>query len=130
MSDLDIWSLLAIGKTTQELSENSADMVASGVSYLTFALQDELEKRFKTWMGFDEFSIDPVLSTTDESPSARFTVKKSFSPELVVTYSRSVAATGDLVILEYKLSDNQYLVRQKLEDESVGGDIRFRWEFR
>ncbi|GEM_PF-3939004 len=130
LSDVDLWSLLAIGKTTEQLSDNSVDYIASGVAYVTGSLQDQIERRFKYWMGFDEFSIDPILSSSDESPSARITVKKHLNPNLSVTYSRRTASTGDLLIIEYKISDNVFLIGRRNEDGSLGGDFRFRWEFR
>ncbi len=130
LSDVDLWSLLAIGKTTEQLSDNSVDYIASGVAYVTGSLQDQIERRFKYWMGFDELSIDPILSSSDESPSARVTVKKHLNPNLSVTYSRRTASTGDLLIIEYKISDNVYLIGRRNEDGSLGGDFRFRWEFR
>lgn len=130
LSEVDLWSLLAIGKTTEQLSNNSQDYLASGVAYVTGSLQDQIERRVKYWMGFDEFSIDPILSTSDESPSARITVKKQLNPNLSVTYSRRAASTGDLLIIEYKIADNIFLIGRRNEDGSLGGDLRFRWEFR
>ena len=130
LNDLDLVSLIGVGKTTSELTGSSEDYVASGVAYVTGSIQDEIEKRFKYWMGFDEFSIDPILSTTNESASARVTVKKQFNPNLSVTYSRSASSRGDLLIIEYKITDNLYLIGQKKEDGSAGADLRFRWEFK
>ncbi|MBN1356354.1 translocation/assembly module TamB domain-containing protein [bacterium] len=130
LNELDLVSLIGLGKTSEQLTQGSGDYLAGGVAYVTGSLQDVLEKRFKYWMGFDEFSIDPVLSTTDDSPSARITVKKYFGPNLSVTYSRSAGSTEDLLMMEYRVSDNIYLVGRKNEDGSGSGDIRLRWEFR
>jgi len=126
----DLWALIVMGKTTDQMATGSDDYIASTLAYVTGTLQDEIEKRFKYWMGFDEFSIDPILSSTDESPSAKFTVKKSFGPNLSVTYSRAAATADDLLLIEYQIADNLFIVGQKNEDNSIGGDIRFRWEFK
>ncbi len=130
LNDLDLVSLVGLGKTSEQLTASENNYIAGGVGYVTGGIQDEMERRFKSWMGFDEFNIDPILSSTDESPTARITVKKSFSPDLSVTYSRSVGTLGDLLILEYKLSDTLFLVGQKNEDGSLGTKLKFRWEIR
>ncbi|MCD4654360.1 translocation/assembly module TamB, partial [bacterium] len=105
------------------------DYLASGVAYVTGSLQEQIEQRFEYWMGFDEFSIDPIMSTSNESPSAKFTVKKRFGPDLSVLYSRSASSSGDLLLIEYKISDNLFILGQKTEDNSIGANIRYRWEF-
>ena len=128
LNDIDLWNLLLIGKTREKMS-SSEDYLASGVAYVTGSLQEQIEQRFEYWMGLDEFSIDPVMSTSDESPSARFTAKKRFGPDLSVLYSRSATSTEDLLLIEYQLSDNIYIVGHKKEDNSLGVDFRYRWEF-
>ncbi len=129
LSNTDLWALILLGKTTDQMNADSGDYVASTLAYVTGSIQDEIEKRFANWMGFDEFSIDPILSSSDESPSAKFTVKKRFGPNLSVTYSRAAATADDLLIIEYRIADNLYIIGQKNENNSIGGDIRYRWEF-
>lgn len=128
LNEIDLWNLLLIGKTREKMS-SSEDYLASGVAYVTGSLQEQIEQSFEYWIGLDEFSIDPVMSTSDESPSARFTAKKRFGPDLSVLYSRSATSTEDLLLIEYQLSDNVYIVGHKKEDNSIGVDIRYRWEF-
>lgn len=128
LNDLDLWNLLLIGKTREEMVSGE-DYLAGGVAYVTGSIQEQIERRFEYWMGFDEFSIDPLMSTSDESPSARFTVKKRFGPDLSVLYSRSASSAGDLLLLEYQVSDNLFIIGHKKEDNSVGADLIYRWEF-
>jgi hypothetical protein len=128
LSDIDLWNLLVIGKTRENMA-SSEDYLAGGVAYVTGSLQEQIEQRFEYWMGFDEFSIDPIMSTSRESPSARFTAKKRFGPDLSVLYSRSATSTEDLLLIEYQLSDNIFIIGHKKEDNSIGADIRYRWEF-
>jgi len=128
LNELDLWNLIVIGKTRENMA-SSSDYLASGVAYVTGSLQEQIEQRFEYWMGFDEFSIDPIMSTSDESPSAKFTVKKRFSPDLSVLYSRSASSSGDLLVIEYQVSDNLFIIGQKTEDNSIGADLRYRWEF-
>lgn len=128
LNELDLWNLIVIGKTRENMA-SSSDYLASGVAYVTGSLQEQIEQRFEYWMGFDEFSIDPIMSTSDESPSAKFTVKKRFSPDLSVLYSRSASSSGDLVVIEYRISENLFVIGQKTEDNSIGADLRYRWEF-
>lgn len=129
LNDLDLWNLMLIGKTRDSMASTSDDYLASGVAYVTGSLQEQIEQRFEYWMGFDEFSIDPIMSSSDESPSAKFTVKKRFGPDLSVVYSRSASSNGDLLLIEYEVSDNLYILGQKSEDNAVGIDLRYRWEF-
>ncbi|MBN1879995.1 translocation/assembly module TamB domain-containing protein [bacterium] len=128
LNDLDLWNLLLIGKTREEMSSGE-DYLAGGVAYVTGSIQEQIERRFEYWMGFDEFSIDPIMSTSDESPSARFTVKKRLGPDLSVTYSRSASSASDLLLFEYQLSDNLFIITHKKEDNSIGADLIYRWEF-
>jgi len=129
LNDLDLWNLLLIGKTRDSMTLSSDDYLASGVAYVTGSLQEQIEQQFEYWMGFDEFSIDPIMSTSDESPSAKFTVKKRFGSDLSVLYSRSASSTGDLLMIEYQLSNNLFVIGQKTEDNSIEANIKYRWEF-
>jgi len=129
LNDLDLWNLLLIGKTRDSMTLSSDDYLASGVAYITGSLQDQIEQQFEYWMGFDEFSIDPIMSTSNESPSAKFTVKKRIGPDLSVLYSRSATSTGDLLMIEYQITNNLFIIGQKTEDNSIGANIRYRWEF-
>jgi len=129
LNDLDLWNLMLIGKTRDSMSKSSDDYLVSGVAYVTGSLQEQIEQRFEYWMGFDEFSIDPIMSSSDESPSAKFTVKKRFGPDLSVLYSRSATSSGDLLLIEHQISDNLFILGQKTEDNAVGVDFRYRWEF-
>ncbi|MBN1296261.1 translocation/assembly module TamB domain-containing protein, partial [bacterium] len=128
LNELDLWNLIVVGKTRDTMT-SSSDYLASGVAYVTGSLQEQIEQRFEYWMGFDEFSIDPIMSTSDESPSAKFTVKKRFGPDLTALYSRSATSSGDLLVIQYEISDNLFIIGQKSEDNSIGADIRYRWEF-
>jgi translocation and assembly module TamB len=128
LNEIDLWNLLVIGKTRKDMA-SSDDYLAGGVAYVTGSLQEQIERRFEYWIGFDEFSIDAVMSTYDESPTARFTAKKRFGPDLSVLYSRSATSTDDLLLIEYKISDNLFVIGHKKEDNSIGADIRYRWEF-
>ncbi len=128
LNDVDLWNLLLIGKTRENMASGE-DYLAGGVAYVTGSIQEQIERRFEYWMGFDEFSIDPIMSTSNESPSARFTVKKRFGPNLSVLYSRSASSASDLLLLEYQIADKLFVIGHKKEDNSIGLDLIYRWEF-
>jgi hypothetical protein len=131
LNDIDLWALLALGRTTEQMSDAGGSYTATeAASILTGQIQDEIEKRMTMLGGFDEVMINPIYSDTNASAAARFTVKKRLGERLSVTYSTDIASSGQqLMFIEYRLNDRLVLVGERTEDGSVGADIRFHLEF-
>lgn len=133
LPESDILSLLALGQVGKNLKGLGGGIGAGeAASFMTGKLQDVLEDRAKTITGFDRVQIEPYVSKTTGTVSPRVTVsKRLLSDKLYVTYSSSVN-TGEEQVwkLEYLVGRNTSLVGIRDERGAIGGDIKFRFEFK
>ncbi|MBN2056762.1 translocation/assembly module TamB domain-containing protein, partial [bacterium] len=129
LSEVDLWSLLVLGKTTDNLkSQGAGYTTAHATSLLTGRIQDEIEKRVKILGGFDEFQITPIVSDSGANAAARFTAKKTIGDRLSVTYSTELSSTSQqLLMVEYQLTDHIVLLGERTETGSLGGNLIFRF---
>lgn len=133
LSENDIFSLLAFGQTGQGGKETSATLGAGGAtSFLAGQLQSTIEERIRTVTGIDRIVVEPVVSRTTGTMTPRVSAQKRLlDDKLVVTYS-AAAGTGEEQVwkLEYLLGKHMSLVGQRDEKGGIGGDIKFRFEFK
>ncbi|HDZ83989.1 MAG TPA: hypothetical protein ENH45_02120, partial [Nitrospirae bacterium] len=81
--------------------------------------------------GFERFEIDPRTTSTGAVSSKVTVGKRLLGERLLVTYSSSIGSTElDVIKLQYKLTDNLSLIGSRDEIGDVGGDIKFRFEFK
>ncbi len=101
-------------------------------AFLTGKFQDVFEDRLRNITGFDRIQVDPYVSTSTGTVGPRVTVSKRLLGEsLFVTYTSSVGSTEEQIIkLEYILGKNVALVGERDEKGGMGGDIKFRFEFK
>jgi autotransporter translocation and assembly factor TamB len=130
----DLLSLLAVGRTADELAQASSGLGASEATYLaTGALQSQLEEQLHRFAGIDRFQVEPFYSEgSSSSGSARLTVgKKLFDGKGQVIYSTAMdAAVQPLIQLTYRLSPRTSVLLEQDEEGRAGGDLRFRIRFR
>ncbi len=133
LNETDIFSLLTVGDIGKNLKGLEGGIGAGeATSFLTGKLQDVIEERVKTITGFDRVQIDPYVSKYTGTVSPRVTIaKRLMADKFYVTYSASVA-TGEEQIwkLEYLLGKNTSLVGVRDERGGLGGDVKFRFEFK
>ena len=133
LSDSDIFSLLTSGNIGKQMKGLEGGVGAGEASlFLAGKLQDVLEERVATITGLDRIQIDPQVSKTTGTVTPRLTVsKKIMGDKLLVTYSASVG-TGEEQIwkLEYLLDKNTSFVLVRDERAALGGDIKFKFEFK
>ncbi len=133
LSEFDILSLLTVGQVPKALAGRETGVAAGeAVSFLTGRLQDVVEERVRRIAGIDRFQIDPYATTSSLAGAPRVTVgKRLLGDRLYVTYSASIGTSEEQIIqLEYRLTDQIYLVGDRDETGQVGGDIRFRFRFK
>jgi autotransporter translocation and assembly factor TamB len=133
LSELDIASLLSVGLTSKEF-------VATGVGAPAYEaasiLSREVEGRYKDYIGFDRFHIDPYYSKATGTTEPKLTVGKDISDDVLVIYSRSLSGTGEQEAqVEYKLYRNLSLLGGwssfgASQSGDLGADIKYRFEFR
>lgn len=133
LDETDIFSLLTVGQIGKNLKGLEGGIGAGeATSFLTGKLQDVIEDRLKTITGFDRVQIDPSISKSTGTISPRVTIaKRLLGDRLYVTYSTAVS-TGEEQIwkLEYLLGKNTSLLGVRDERGSLGGDVKFRFEFK
>jgi translocation and assembly module TamB len=133
LAESDVLSLLAVGQLGKDLKGMGGGIGAGeATSFMTGKLQDVLEERVRTITGFDRVQIEPYVSKSTGTVSPRITVsKRLLADKLYVTYSSSVN-TGEEQIwkLEYLVGRNTSLIGVRDERGALGGDIKFRFEFK
>ena len=133
LKDTDIIALLAVGQTGGELKGLEGGIGASeATSFVTGKLQDVFEERMKTITGLDRFQIDPYVSKTTGTIEPRVTVsKRLLGDKVFVTYASPVGSSEEQIVrLEYFVSRKMSLIGVRDERGIVGGDVRFRFQFK
>ncbi|MDP2167597.1 MAG: translocation/assembly module TamB domain-containing protein [Thermodesulfovibrionales bacterium] len=133
LDEVEILGLLTFGEFGEKLKGLEGGIgAAEAASFLTGKYQDVLEERFRDITGIDRIQIDPYVSKATGSVIPRITVSKKLAGErLFVTYSTAVGTAEDQVLkLEYFLANNVSLLGVRDERGSMGGDIKFRFQFK
>jgi len=133
LEDADIMTLLTVGRTTEALrGHETAITTGEAASFVTGQIQDAVEERVRRVTGFDRFQIDPYLTSTGASSGPRLTIGKSlFSDKFYITYSSNLGTSEEqFVRLEYKVNNNLSVVAERDELGRVGGDVKYRFEFK
>ena len=133
LEETDILSLLTVGQIGRELKGLEGGIGASeAAAFLTGKVQDVFEDRLKNMTGLDRVQVDPYVSKSTGMVGPRVTVsKRLIGDKLFVTYISSVGSTEEQVLrLEYMLGKNVSLVGIRDEKGNMGGDIKFRFEFK
>ena len=135
LKEIDILSLLTVGQTGGEMKGKGLEGgigAGEATSFVTGKLQDVIEERLKSITGLDRFQVDPYVSKITGTVEPRVTVsKRLLGDKMFVTYTTTLGSKEEQIIkLEYFLGKNMSLVGLRDERGIVGGDIRFRFEFK
>jgi translocation and assembly module TamB len=129
LDEVEILSLLTLGEFGENIAGLEGGIGAAEATYfMTGKLQDVFEERFTEITGFDRFQVDPYVSRSTGTVTPRVMVsKKLMGEKLFVTY----ATTGSEqeLKMEYILGKNISLLGGQDERGSIGGDIKFRFQF-
>jgi translocation and assembly module TamB len=133
LDEVDILSLLTVGSLSSGIKGLEGGIGASEATmFITGKLQETLQERLRSLTGFDRIELEPSVVETTGTLGPRVTVyKRLLSDRLYVTYTTTIGTeTEQLLRLEFQLSDKISLVGERDELGLVGGDIKFRLEFR
>ena len=133
LPDSDILTLLALGKTGNELKGKEAGVgMSEAASFATGQFQDIFESQARSLTGLDRFQVDPYVSKGDTSVPRVTLGKEIVQDKLYLTYSSNVGATTPEQIfrIEYILNRHFSLVGERNELGNTGADIKYRFEFR
>ncbi len=133
LEETDILALLTVGQVGKQLKGLEGGIGAGeATSFITGKVQDVLEERLRSITGLDRFQVEPSYSESTGTVTPKVTVSKRLIGErLFVTYSNVLGNTQEQVIkLEYLLDKNISLMGVRDEIGSIGGDVKFRFEFK
>jgi translocation and assembly module TamB len=133
LEETDILSLLTVGQVGKQLKGLEGGIGAGeATSFLTGKAQDVVEERLRTLTGLDRFQVEPYVSKTTGTIGPRVSVSKRLvGNKLFVTYTTLLGSTEEQILrLEYILDKNVSLIGLRDEKGSVGGDVKFRFEFK
>lgn len=133
LEEPDILSLLAGGQLgTQSKGLEAGIGAGAASSFLTGKVQDVLEERLRTLTGLERFQVEPYVSSKTGTVGTRVAVsKRLIGDKLFVTYANPIGTSEAQVIkVEYLLEKNISLIGNRDEIGGLGGDIRFRFQFK
>jgi translocation and assembly module TamB len=136
LPELEIVSLIAGGRSREEIAAHSEDLARSVTSERLFQsgaasiLFDLLQQRVGNRLGLlgtGRVRIDPFLVGAENNPGARITLSEQVTNELTVTYSQDLASNRQQVItIEYFVSRNTSILASRDEYGNFGLDLRHR----
>jgi len=132
LSTQDIIALLTTGNTLDEYPSASSPGGGPGYAgdvaadYVAGALTEGLERRLKTALGLDRFRIDPLLLQEQADPTARITLGKRVSKDLVLIYSTDVGTTEQQIYrAEWNATRKLRVAAERDSTGGVGGEIGY-----
>lgn len=130
LNETDILALLTLGRTSTEITQTQKDIGKEAAASLL--VEEFIEEKVQKLTGIDRFQVDPYYSGIKSSSGPRFTVgKKLLDDRMSVTYATTLdPSVEDLIQVEYRLDKNISLIGNRDEKGFLGGDIRFRFEFK
>ncbi|MGC2061682.1 MAG: translocation/assembly module TamB domain-containing protein [Thermodesulfovibrionales bacterium] len=133
LKEMDILALLTVGQTGGQLKGLEGGVGAGeATSFVTGKLQDVVEERLRSITGLDRFQVDPHVSRITGTVEPRVTVsKRLLGDKMFITYTSSAGSSEEQIIkLEYFLNRSTSLVGIRDERGIIGGDVKFRFEFK
>jgi translocation and assembly module TamB len=133
LDEMKILSLLTLGDFGEGIKGVEGGIgAAEATSFITGQFQNAVSERLRDITGFDRLEIDPYISKKTGAVSPRVTVSKRLLGEkLYVTYAAPIGIEEEQIIkLEYAVTSTTSLIGLRDERGSVGGDVKFRFEFK
>jgi translocation and assembly module TamB len=139
----DVVSLILTG-TLSSTDTSTSVLAQSGLGTAASLLTDALintpvSKATNKLFGLSRLEITPVIAGTSSTPTARLTVARRISKDLVVTYSTNIASDPNQVLaVEYRLSNRLSFVAEyeqgstrnlSTRNNNYSFEIRFRKRF-
>ncbi len=139
----DVVSLIITG-TLSSTDTSTSVLAQSGLGTAASLLTDALinapvSKATNKLFGLSRLEISPVIAGTGSTPTARLTVARRISKDLVVTYSTNIASDPNQVLaVEYRVSDRLSFVAEyeqgstrnlSTRNNNYSFEIRFRKRF-
>lgn len=129
LDEEDILALLTVGYIGDR-TQTAQDTLGTGI--IAGVAQEVLEERMRNIIGLDRFYIDTYVSKTKSTVIPRVTVSKRIvGDKFIVTYAAPLGHTEEQMLkLEYFVDRRTSLMGVWDEYGGIGGDIKFRFEFK
>ncbi len=136
LSEQDIFSLLALGRTQEEQQIYSNMQTQAGVNstadaLLGGALNATLSSRVQKLFGGGSVTIDPTFVTGSGNSTARITVRQQVSKDATLTYATNINSTAQqLIQAEVNLTQNVSVLAVRDESGVFSLVFKIRREYR
>lgn len=133
LEEVDILSLLTVGQLGKQTKGLEGGIGAgTATSFITGKQQDIIEERIRALTGIDRFQVEPYVSKLTGTVEPRVTVsERLIGDKVFVTYTTSIGSTEEQILkVEYLLGKKVSLIGTRDEKGSIGGDVKFRFEFK
>ena len=126
----DVLALLALGESFKRTYQYDASTQMGTGSLLSFQLAEEAKKRAEKLFALDSFRIDPFVLGASTEMTARLTVGKKISRNIILLYSTNLTSQREeLVRLEWEFSESFSLVTMRDERGRLSLDAKIRKRF-
>ncbi len=126
----DILALLALGESFKRTYSTEASTRLSTGSLLSFQLAEQAKRRAEGLFRLDSFRIDPFMLGTSAEMTARLTVGKKLSRNLVIMYSTNLTSQREEIIrIEWEVSEDFSIVGIRNEWGRISFDVKVRKRF-
>lgn len=130
----DILSLLIVGKTTREMTQNQTGVTVSPSSMLAELVTGTYGQQVKKMTSLDVLKLESsqFATTGKGGENLKLTLGKELSQRLTVTYSMETrdTETVQIGVAEYKLLENLLIRGTQGSNGIFGVDMQYRREFR
>ncbi len=126
----DVLALLALGESFKRTYQYDASTQMGTGSLISFQLAEEAKKRAEKLFSLDSFRIDPFVLGASTEMTARLTVGKKISRNIILLYSTNLTSQREeLVRLEWEFTESFSLVAMRDERGRLSLDAKIRKRF-
>jgi hypothetical protein len=126
----DVLALLALGESYQRLYSTERTTTLSSASLVSFQLAGQARKSTEGFFSLDRFRIDPFVSGSSSEMTARLTLGKKISKNVLFIYSTNLAASREEIYrLEWNVGYDFSLVTVRNDLGRMGFDLKLRKRF-
>ena len=126
----DVLALLALGESFKRTYAYEATAQMGTGSLLSLQLMEQAKKRAEKLFSLDSLRIDPFVLGASTEMTARLTVGKKISRNIILLYSTNLTSQReDLVRLEWDFSQSFALVAVRDERGRLSLDVKVRKRF-
>ena len=126
----DVLALLSMGESFKRTYSYDASTQVGTGSLMSFQLADPATRRAEQWFRLDRFRIDPFVLGASTEMTARLTVGKKISRNIMLLYSTNLTSQREEIIrLEWELLESFSLVGMRDERGRLSLDAKIRKRF-